>query len=125
MLPEMDSDLARILERVVQPCLDELLLPGELDEVSLDWREESVRRLRDGVPRVPGINRIQPGDVEEYLERRLVLVVTVKGETFRQVLASPDSQLAPDAELHERVYDTLQDFISESRFGWGEWRGRK
>ena len=91
-----DPRLRRWRELVVDPVVTSMLGPDELESVS-------VHDGQDGTP----------GDVWVCL--------TACGEEFVDVLR-PGEWEAADAEVAERLADHLQDWIAESRFGWGQLR---
>ncbi len=80
--------------------LDALLLPGELDSWSIRWERDPV----DGRP-----------------AWRLVVDVTAAGESHRGFVLEQGAAYPVSAGL-DVFTDGLEDFISESRFGWGERR---
>lgn len=94
--PRLRDD--QIMERIVRPAIDRILREGELDRLDL---------------------------VEESRGRNFLLVrVTACGEEFELALHVP---LAGDeeeiADMAERFFSELQDFVAESSFAWGELRG--
>jgi hypothetical protein len=85
---------------VVEPVVTGLLEPGELEDLAVCWGEAG-----------------DPGDVWV----RLVAV----GERYAAILTSPAwgvPQLDETEALAERLADQLQDWVCETRFGWGEQR---
>jgi hypothetical protein len=119
-------EIGRVLSDVVQPCIDQLLNPGELDAVSLGWQMVQVPRWLDEVRRAPGIRILSVGEAEMRDAEKLVLSLTMKGEKVAWWLAEADAPWTPDEDLVGlacTVYSNLQDFIAESTFGWGELRG--
>jgi hypothetical protein len=94
-------DLVSLVRHVVQPCLNTLLRPGELESLSLTLA-------------------IEQGQQRPHLE------LTIKGEEFEYTfwaVAMDGDDLCGDMTHHEEaLFASLQDFIAESRFGWGQRR---
>ncbi|GAA3837723.1 hypothetical protein KACC15558_19810 [Brevibacterium ammoniilyticum] len=86
------------MERIVQPAIDRILREGELDRLDL---------------------------VEEPRGRNFLLVrVTACGEEFELALHVPLAGAEEEiADMAERFFSDLQDFVAESSFAWGELRG--
>ncbi len=94
--PRLRDD--QIMERIVRPAIDRILREGELDRLDL---------------------------VEESRGRNFLLArVTACGEQFEIRIHAP---LADDeeeiADMAERFFSDLQDYVAESSFAWGELRG--
>ncbi len=85
-------DLATVVAEVVLPVLRRLARPGEVDDLSIGWNADG-----------------------------LGLRITMRGELFGEYLWADDLPWSP-VEARERLASNLQDFIAESRFGWGELR---
>jgi hypothetical protein len=101
--------LSDVIPRVYMPVLRQLLTDAEMASLEL-----SIRLFPDGQP-LPDATPI--GD-------SWTLFVTVCGETlFEPLLESPEFPQT-DQEIAERFYSDLQDWISETSFGWGQLRGR-
>jgi len=94
-------DLDELFRAVVTPVLDQMLRPGELDEVSV----------------TPAPTGSWPGS-----EGTLLRVVAV-GEALHFWVPTPGVAAESPTELRARLASDLQDFIAESRFGWAELRG--
>ena len=94
------GDVAELLSDVVVPVLDQLLRPGELDQVGLE-------------PPVTG-----PWPPSEAVLLRVVVV----GEAFGSWAWTPGQVDETAAELRARLASDLQDFIAESGFGWAQLR---
>ncbi|KQQ27954.1 hypothetical protein [Frondihabitans sp. Leaf304] len=93
-----------IVPSAVLPAIATLLTPSERASVKIrivDWEGADVS----------GETPIG--------ENELMLEVTVLGEACGQYLFAPESV----EEFERRFYNGLQDFISESTFGWGQLRG--
>ena len=93
-------DLDELFSDVVTPVLDQMLRPGELDDVSA----------------IPTPTGPWPGS-----EGTLLRVVAA-GEPFHFWVWTPGVVEETPAELRARLASDLQDFIAESRFGWAELR---
>jgi hypothetical protein len=101
----VDDYLQDVIPRVYMPVMRELLTGEELTSVKL-----SIREFPDGAP--------QTGDtpIGEY---DWTLFLEVHGETLFEPLFEPNT----DEEIRARFYSDLQDWISETTFGWGQFRG--
>lgn len=86
------TESERLLAQVVWPVVRALFRPHEIDDVRVEEDGDSVRSS-----------------------------LRVNNESFSTVLRG-DWATETDAELRVRLVDDLQDFIAESRFGWGTWR---
>jgi hypothetical protein len=120
---EEDIDLVVVLAGVVQ-VLKSLLRPNELELMSLGWSDERVPEFKAGRATELREDGVFYSDTPPRfsLRRTLVLALRLKGESFQAWLAAADDE-SFDAELAcERLHSDLQDFIAESRFGWGELR---
>lgn len=84
----------------VRFVLGALLLPGELDGWSIGWERDHL---------------------DEPPTWRLVVDVTVAGESHRGFVHQQGAGY-PVEEGLDTFTDGFEDFISESRFGWGERR---
>lgn len=97
--PSAIAGVADVMALIVSPVLEVMLKPEELHAASLARR--------------------QGPDSEShwYAELELNLV----GERFidRVYESTIDSSVT---EWRNRLASNLQDFVAESRFGWGEWR---
>lgn len=78
---------------VVMPVLSGMTHGDEVDSVSVGWA--------DG---------------------QLWLEAVLRGETFREPLWVPSDPPWSVGTARERLISDLQDFIAESKFGWGELR---
>jgi hypothetical protein len=86
--------LFQFLTDVVEPVTSAMLEPKELEAVGIGF------------------------DVEA----RVVLDLVVAGETSQHFLWGPDWESETLADARTRLASELQDFIAESRFGWGQER---
>ena len=95
-----DPDLASLRRRAVDPVVASLLIPEEVDELSVCWGQEPYGR-----------------DVWIRLVPR--------GEPFLDVLDSPSwsgEEPASPAAVAQRLADHLEDWVCETRFAWGQRR---
>jgi hypothetical protein len=95
-----DATLRELRRRAVDPVVGGLLRPGELEELTVHWGEAGL-----------------PGDVWVRL--------VAGGEVFVQLLSSPaweGEERAGVEALAARLADHLEDWICETRFGWGQQR---
>ena len=102
-----DDDHLRTLRRtVVEPVVRSLLTEGELEQITVSWAANG-----------------DPGDVWVH--------VVAAGEVFGCWMFSrswpghgPDGDhtTTTPQECAERLADQLEDWIAESRFGWGQQR---
>lgn len=100
-----------VIPRVYMPVLHELLTEDELSTLKLSIRASGDGAwLHDAVGLPPDA---VIGTDEESLD------VEVHGELQNFWLASSMT----DDENRERFYSDLQDWISETTFGWGQLRG--
>ena len=53
----------------------------------------------------------------------LVLTLTAVGETFSDLVVQGNIEGMGVADWRERLRSDMADFVSESRFGWGQNRG--
>jgi hypothetical protein len=53
----------------------------------------------------------------------LVVTLTAVGETFSDLVVQGDVDFYSVAYWRERLRSDMADFVSESRFGWGQNRG--
>ncbi len=83
----------RLLEYVVWPAVRALFRPHEIDDVRV-----------------------------EEVDGQLRSVVVANNESADWTWLRGDWETETDARLRERLVSDLQDFIAESRFGWGTWR---
>lgn len=97
MLAQHPPELADVLRDVV-PVVLALTRPGEVESVSVHFEEQP----RGGA---------------------LLLEITLVGEQFRWFAWTPGQRSESSRERQDRLASELQDFIAESRFGWGELRG--
>ncbi|QXG74909.1 hypothetical protein KUM42_13740 [Modestobacter sp. L9-4] len=93
-------DVAELLSDVVTPVLDQLLRPGELDQVELE----------------PPVTGPWPPTVAVRLR------VVVVGEAFGFWAWTPGQVEETAPELRARLASDLQDHVAESRFGWSQLR---
>jgi hypothetical protein len=91
-------DVSDSVRAAVRGVLDALLEPGELDDWSIGWEQD-----RDGA-------------------WRLVVDVRAGGESHRGFVHEWGARYPVEAGL-DVFTDGFEDFISESRFGWGQQRG--
>lgn len=101
----LDDYFWDVIPRVYMPVMRELLTSEELGTVNV-----SIREFPDGSP--------QTGDIP-IGEYDWTLFVEVHGETLFEPLFEPIT----DEEITSRYYSDLQDWISETNFGWGQLRG--
>jgi hypothetical protein len=119
--------LAIVMRDVVEPCIARLVRTGELDGLRLEWRTVRVPDMSDDFFRAtgPGLH-VVPGPPKLIDELRLVLTLTFGDETFRFDIATADyfpSAVQGDLSwVRDELFSSLQDFIAESRFGWGQLR---
>jgi hypothetical protein len=101
------ADLAEVRRRVVEPVLAAMLRPGELTDLHLG-SEIPQARWWDflGHDQIPSLR----------------LRLTAGEETFEHSLANPGFWLNDATDLAEGLVDRLQDWICETRFGWGQLR---
>ena len=121
-------DVESVLRTVVQPVVDELLRPAEVESVDLAWRPVRLPPHPGPSPdRGPYQSTLALGEPGWVTEDRLVLTVVAVGERFTFHLAEPDTPLdRVDRDwIADQLHSRLQDFVAESRFGWGELRGRR
>lgn len=95
------DDLAQVRAEIVDPVVNGLLRPEELDSVELLWVSDPYAG--------------SGGDV-------LHVLVNARGERMSQAIWSPDWGLATKKEMRAALAVTVEDFIAESRFAWGEQR---
>ena len=101
----LDDYFRDVIPRVHMPVLRELLTSEELGTVNM-----SIREFPDGSP--------QTGDIP-IGKFDWTLFLEVHGETLFEPLLEPIT----DEEITSRFYSDLQDWISETNFGWGQLRG--
>lgn len=101
----VDDYLRGVIPRVYMPVMSELLTSEELASVKF-----SIREFPDGSQ--------QTGDIP-IGKYDWTLFLEVHGETLFEPLLEP----LTDEEITSRFYSDLQDWISETTFGWGELRG--
>lgn len=85
--------VTEVLGTVVLPVLRQLTRDGEVDGVEVGW-----------------------------VDGELLLAITLRGETFRDPVWAPSDPPWSPETARERIASDLQDFIAESRFGWGQQR---
>lgn len=91
-------DLGRVRSDVVEPVVAALLKPGELEDLKVTWGHRS--------------------DQDD-----LSVMLTARGETFRDALWSPDWVGCDTAAgVARRLADHLEDWLCETVFAWGEQR---
>ena len=93
------AGVADVMAFIVSPALEVMLQPDELHAVSLARRQGS------------------DSESHWYADLELNLV----GERFVDRVYENTID-APVTEWRNRLASNLQDFVAESRFGWGEWR---
>jgi hypothetical protein len=86
--------LFKFLGDVVEPVTSAMLEPTELESVGIGFDPDA----------------------------RVVLDLVVAGETSQHFLWGPDWEPETPADTRQRLASELQDFIAESRFGWGQER---
>lgn len=121
-------DLRAVFESVVSPTLAELFHPDELESAQLDWREVRIPVVPDRVERGGlYVSSVHLGAIEWTTEVDLVLDLVAVGEHFSFYLATPGTPLDQIdlASIEAELYSQIQDFIAESRFGWGQLRGER
>ncbi|MBI4942306.1 MAG: hypothetical protein HY830_16300 [Actinobacteria bacterium] len=113
--PEGDlvtGDAATVGRRVVAPVLEALFRPGEVEHVD----------VRVGPDRTAVPEHLRRGHLGPEPGLFVWLSVVAVGETYErricEVVEEPENAEWLAADLHS----DLQDFIAESRFGWGEQR---
>lgn len=95
----MTADVPTVLERIVLPVVRALVRDGEsVDEVSLRPEQQAH------------------GHVD------LLLTIAIEREPFRWVVILDASSSESEEHARSRLASDLQDFIAESRFGWGQLR---
>lgn len=103
MAADLDlRDTAEVRRRVVLPVATSLLRPDELEDV----------RVEVGVDPVPSAERVE----------MLRVAVKACGEWIEAPRWFGTDAPADAQWLADELYDSLQDEIAESRFGWGELR---
>ena len=100
MNPPEPPEVSDEVRGAVRFVLDALLEPGELDRWSIGWELDHV---------------------DEPPVWRLVVDLTVAGESHRGFVLQQGAGYPVAAGL-DTFTDGFEDFISESRFGWGERR---
>jgi hypothetical protein len=100
-----EVDLVAIMSQAVARVLGDVLRSGELDEVMLSW---------GGEVQMPDGSRSTP------TELRLVLVCV--GEEFTMPIWTLGQDQFDLSVARDDLRDALQNFVAESRFGWGEQR---
>ncbi|GAA4755135.1 hypothetical protein GCM10025783_30360 [Amnibacterium soli] len=94
----------------VQPALQEILSPEEL--------AETTTRVTWSAVAPTGLGRRRPMSDDEPLLPDALLEVRTLGE--HKGIWVDGAETA--AEAYERVRSDLQDFVAESKFGWGQLR---
>jgi hypothetical protein len=95
---------------ILLPALEELFEPDEIDATL--------------VSRV-GTAADQSGHVNASDRRGIFAVVWIHGEKFEDLIIDDDAGTeVSESDLVNRLVENLQDFIAESRFGWGTQRPR-
>ncbi len=99
-------DVGRVLSEVVEPIVQALIAPEELEGLLVTWELPSWA-----------------ADIA-YFDRsnELSVVLTAEGEHFVQTLWAPGWPTPTPRRLGEHLADMLEDWISETRFGWGQRR---
>jgi hypothetical protein len=116
-----------VLRDVVEPCVAQLVRAGELDAIRLEWRTVQVPAAPDDTLRAlgPGIH-IVPAPPKMVDELRLRLTLRFGHEAFGFDIAAEDyfpSAVQGDLSwVRDELFSSLQDFIAESRVGWGQMR---
>lgn len=100
-----------VIPRVYMTVMRELLTDDELATLRLSIRAAPGRYALDADAALPADAVIGTGEE--------LLVVEVHGEVLNAWLASAMT----DEENSEQFYSVLQDWISETTFGWGQLRG--
>lgn len=59
-------------------------------------------------------------DVDEARAGSVSLLLTVEGETFRDLVVQGDVEGHSPEDWRERLRSNLVDFVAESRFAWGQ-----
>lgn len=91
-----DQQLSELRRRAVEPVVAALLTEHELDALIVYQSATSTETF---------------------------VSLTARGEQFRQLLLYPGGPTAADVVLiAERLADSLEDFVAESRFAWGQQR---
>ena len=93
------AGVADVMASIVSPALEVMLKPEELHAVSLTRRTGP------------------DSESHWYADLELNLV----GERFHDRVYESTID-ASGTEWRNRLASNLQDFVAESRFGWGEWR---
>lgn len=101
----LDDYIRDVIPRVYMPVMRELLTSEEFGTVNF-----SIRHFPDGLPQTGEL----PIGTDDW-----TLFVEVHGETMFEPLYEPIT----DEEISSRFYSDLQDWISETTFGWGQLRG--
>jgi hypothetical protein len=123
-----ELDLAEVLAQVVQPVIGALLRPGEVDSISLGWQTQRRPEPPEFAAEPGGVFAMRlttEASIRWVAVELLLLSLVAEGESFSFDLANPNDDLAEIdlAFLRDELWSNLQDFIAESRFGWGELRG--
>lgn len=106
-LPISDAhelDLMGIMEYIVLPVLRTMTKPGEVESLSLTWEQPAPATAEPGQPAV------------------LMLEVVLRDERFQTFVWSPSDPPSSPTKIRSRIASELQDFVAESRFGWGSLR---
>jgi hypothetical protein len=125
-----ELDLADVMGRVVLPVVRALLRPGELDSISLEWTTVRIPGWElphgDEGGAVFEARRLTAEEAARLpwdVVVRLVVRIQAKGETMIYEIVDADETDDIDLDWHEdELFSRLQDFIAESRFGWGQLR---
>jgi hypothetical protein len=87
-------ELVHVAKDVVLPAVGAVFREGEVSAIHLDLDETSGRSVS--------------------------LLITAKGETFRDRVVQGDVPGHSAEDWRERLRSNLVDFVAESRFGWGQ-----
>src|SRR4051812_32481996 len=121
-----DLDAIDALRWVVEPCVRRLLRAREIERLALGYQERQSLVMPD-LPSADGITIVPLDRAQRRSERRLVLSMTIKGEDFEFVFwPIHRNDPYPQSDLdnqRDALFDSLQDFIVQSKFGWGQLRG--
>ncbi|WP_019875458.1 hypothetical protein [Sporichthya polymorpha] len=117
------NDLDEVRRRVVDPVLSAMLRPGELVSADLvvadDWPDtDETRWAWKRWPNNP--NAARPGDEPDSL---YLVIRAIEGEEHTAWLGTLGFYLHDVDDIVERLVSDLNDWICETRFGWGQLRG--
>lgn len=105
MLDRKAVDVGELLRSVIVPVISQLTRPGEVDRVTLTWADQHG-----------------PDQLMRHPDKGLFVELVIAGETAILPIWVPGEPELSHSELRARLASDLQDFVAESRFGWGQLR---